>query len=119
MNRSTLEATFDIGCQAWALPGAQAEFRFHPARRWRFDRAWPELRVAVEIDGGTWSGGRHTRPAGYAEDCVKLNSAALMGWTVLRFTGEQVRRGEAYPFVAEAIRIATDRLQSRVDATRN
>lgn len=119
MNRSTLEATFDIGCQAWALPGAQAEFRFHPARRWRFDRAWPELRVAVEIDGGTWNGGRHTRPAGYAEDCNKMNSAALMGWTVLRFTSDQIRRGEAYGFIAEAIRQRSSGAEAESDDPRN
>lgn len=93
MNRSALEATFDLGVKAWRLPQPQIEFRFHPSRKWRFDRAWPELRLAVEIDGGTWNGGRHTRPAGYAEDCDKLNTAALMGWTVLRFTGEHVRQG--------------------------
>ena len=119
MNRSTLEATFDIGIKAWKLAQPQIEFRFHPSRKWRFDRAWPELSVAVEIDGGTWTQGRHVSPVGYAEDCDKLNAAALLGWTVLRFTGEHVRQGQAFAVVAEALRVAQDRLQSRVDATRN
>lgn len=119
MNRSTLEATFDIGIKAWKLAQPQIEFRFHPSRKWRFDRAWPELKIAVEIDGGTWTQGRHVRPVGYAEDCDKLNAAALLGWTVLRFTGEHVRQGQAFAIVAEALRVAQDRLQSRVDATRN
>ena len=66
-------------------------------------------RLAVEIDGGTWNNGRHTRPAGYAEDCDKLNTAALMGWTVLRFTGEHVRQGQAFAVVAEALRVASRR----------
>lgn len=109
MNRSALEATFDLGVKAWRLPQPQIEFRFHPSRKWRFDRAWPELRLAVEIDGGTWNGGRHTRPAGYAEDCDKFNTAALMGWTVLRFTGEHVRQGQAVAVVAEALRMASRR----------
>jgi len=109
MNRSALEATFDLGLKAWKLPQPQIEFRFHPSRKWRFDRAWPELRLAVEIDGGTLNNGRHTRPAGYAEDCDKLNTAALMGWTVLRFTGEHVRQGQAFAVVAEALRVASRR----------
>jgi very-short-patch-repair endonuclease len=64
----------------------QPEYRFHPTRRWRFDRALPELKIAVEIEGGTWSGGRHTRGAGYEGDCTKYNAAAVAGWAVLRFT---------------------------------
>jgi len=119
MSRSAIEATFDIGVKAWKLPPPEAEFRFHPSRMWRFDRAWPALRLAVEIDGGTWIGGRHTRPAGYAEDCNKMNTAALMGWTVLRFTSDQVRRGEAYGFIAEAIRQRSTGVKSESDDPRN
>ena len=63
----------------------------------------------MEIDGGTWNGGRHTSPAGYAEDCDKLNTAAMMSWTVLRFTGEHVRQGRAFAVVAEALRVASRR----------
>jgi hypothetical protein len=40
MNRSTLEATFDIGLKAWKVEPPQIEYRFHPSRKWRFDRAW-------------------------------------------------------------------------------
>lgn len=66
------------------LPRPVAEFRFHPVRRWRFDWAWPEHKVAVEIDGGQWKagGGRHNTDA----DREKLNTAAAMGWRVLRFS---------------------------------
>jgi len=63
----------------------------------------------VEIDGGTWNNGRHTRPAGYAADCESLFIAALMGWTVLRFTGEHVRQGQTFAVVAEALRVASHR----------
>lgn len=67
------------------------EFRFHPTRKWRFDLAWPELRVAVELDGATWHGGRHTSGAGYREDCLKLNAAVRAGWRVLRYTSTDLR----------------------------
>lgn len=62
------------------------EFQFHPTRRWRFDYAIPAKKVAVEVDGGVWTGGRHINPAGYINDMEKLNTAASMGWLVLRTT---------------------------------
>ena len=80
---------------AWAgLPVPVAEHRFCE-RRWRFDFAFIGEKVAVEIEGGVWTGGRHVRGKGYTNDMEKLNRAAAMGWTVLRFTPDQVRSGVA------------------------
>lgn len=62
------------------------EYRFHDIRKWRFDYAFPDQRVAVEVDGAVWSQGRHNRPVGYIADMEKLNTAASMGWLVLRIT---------------------------------
>jgi very-short-patch-repair endonuclease len=70
--------------------GVEYEYRFHPTRKWRFDAAFPERMIAVEIDGGAFIGGRHTRGAGFKRDCEKLNAAALMGWRVFRFLPEQI-----------------------------
>lgn len=67
------------------------EFRFHPERRWRFDFAWPEHAVALEIEGGIYCGGRHVRPAGYSRDCVKYNEAQLLGWRVFRVVRHSLR----------------------------
>ena len=60
------------------------EYRFDPVRRWRFDFAWPKSKVAVEIEGGVWTQGRHTRGAGYLADLEKYNTAAVAGWLVIR-----------------------------------
>ena len=51
---------------------------------WRFDFAWPEKKIAVEIDGGQWmsGGGRHNTDG----DRLKLNTAAVLGWRVIRFS---------------------------------
>lgn len=65
------------------------ELRFYPERRWRFDYAFPALKVAIEIDGAVWTQGRHNRPAGYLADMEKLNTAASMGWLVLRFSTDE------------------------------
>ncbi len=78
-------------CREEGLPSPQFEFRFHDERKWRFDLAWPRERVAVEIEGGAFSRGRHTRGAGFVADLEKYNTAVLLGWRVLRFTPSQAR----------------------------
>lgn len=95
---SALEAQFD---RAWSLlrPSGMsmplAEYRFHPIRRWRFDRCWlaPDGSggVAVEFQGGIYVHGRHSRAAGYNLDCDKLNTAQLCGWMVLKFTRDHLK----------------------------
>lgn len=75
---------------AAGLPAPVREHRFHPVRRWRFDYAWPDLRVALEVEGGVWTGGRHTRGAGFLGDMDKYNAAAGLGWLVLRCTPRTV-----------------------------
>ena len=71
---------------AAGFPEPVKEFKFHPKRRWRFDLAWPELKLAIEIEGGVWIRGRHVRGRGFKEDCEKYNAAVLLGWKVLRYT---------------------------------
>lgn len=77
------------------FPTPEREYVFAPPRKWRFDFAWSAQKVAVEIEGGVWSGGRHTRPATFEADCEKYNEAAILGWRVLRFSTEMVLTGEA------------------------
>ena len=77
-----------IPSQFWrAVVGVEpvAEYRFHDTRRWRFDYAFPDAMLAVEIEGGVWIKGRHTRGAGYVNDMEKYNTAIEMGWRVLRY----------------------------------
>lgn len=64
---------------------AVTEFRFHPVRRWRFDVAIPEMMIAIELEGGVYTRGRHTRGAGYVKDLEKYNAATVMGWNLLRY----------------------------------
>lgn len=65
------------------------------ARKWRFDFAVPDKRVAFEIEGGTWISGRHNTGAGSQKDMEKYNEAAILGWKVLRFTTDMVKSGYA------------------------
>lgn len=79
------------------------EFRFHPTRKWRFDYAIPEHRIAIEIDGGVWTQGRHTRPQGYLNDLEKFNMAASMGWVVLKFTPDSQYKTATMNIIRETI----------------
>ena len=62
------------------------EFQFDPKRKFRFDYAIPDHKIAVEYEGGVYKGGRHTRTKGYARDAQKYNLALKLGWKVLRYT---------------------------------
>lgn len=68
------------------LPAPVREHRFHAIRRWRFDYAWLAEKVALEVEGGVWTGGRHTRGAGFLGDMEKYNAATIAGWRVVRVT---------------------------------
>ena len=103
MSKSELEARLAWQVEANGLPRPEREFRFHPRRKWPFDFAWPERRLALEVEGGTWTNGRHTRGTGFAADCEKYNEATLLGWRVLRVTGEQVMDGSALDWVRRAL----------------
>lgn len=86
------------------LPEPVREHRFHPSRRWRFDLAWPDQLVAVEVDGGVWTGGRHVTGSGATKDAEKFSEAAAMGWRVLRVTPEHVESGQALGWLEAALR---------------
>lgn len=94
--------------QLTGLPEPHREFVFHKKRKWRFDLAWPDLLIAVEVEGGIWVGGRHVRGEGYEADCEKYNEAQLAGWMVLRFTPGMIKRGKAGGVIEKAIRRAMD-----------
>lgn len=73
----------------------EQEFQFHPSRKWRADFHLVGKKILIEVEGGIWSGGRHTRGKGYIGDMEKYNSATMMGYQVIRFSTEQVKSGSA------------------------
>lgn len=64
-------------------------------RLWRFDYALPYAMLGIEIEGGVYIGGAHTRGAHFESDCEKYNAAVILGWRVLRFTPRMERNGSA------------------------
>lgn len=110
-----LEVSVPFLCGVLNLPLPVPEFRFHSERRWRFDWAWVEARVALEVDGGVYTSGRHTRGAGYERDCEKLAEAALLGWTVFRASTGQVADGTAMSWIERFFRGTLNGTAERVE----
>ncbi len=79
------------------------EYRFHPDRKWQFDFAWLDLKIAVEVNGSIWRKGGHNTGNGLTRDYEKLNHAQRSGWKVFQFTPDQVFNFDAYNFLCGAI----------------
>lgn len=80
------------------------EYKFHPDRNWRADFLITGTKILIEVEGGIWSGGRHTRGKGYLGDMEKYNAAAVMGFKVLRFDTQQVKSGLAIKQIENLVR---------------
>jgi very-short-patch-repair endonuclease len=112
--KSPAETLLAVQLEQAGIP-FEREYRFHETRRWRFDFAWPSIRLAAEIEGGSWTSGRHNRGAGFEADLIKYNAAAEAGWYVLRFTTEMVNDGRALDHCIRAYQV--HRIWSRTDRT--
>ena len=93
------EICFRIYCKAFDLPDVTSEVQFMKTRRFRFDFAFVQDKIAIEVEGGVWIGGRHTRGSGYVKDMEKYNLATIEGWRVLRFTPQQLKQKETYGMI--------------------
>jgi very-short-patch-repair endonuclease len=101
--KSSLEETLLLLIKADNLPQPEREYRFHPTRKWRFDFAYPERKIGIECEGGTWAKSRHTTGSGYRGDCEKYNAASILGWRVLRFTRDMIESGEAIETIRQVL----------------
>ena len=89
-NKPPLKDVFTIICKTDLGVECVKEFKFHTERRWRFDYAIPQYKIALEVEGGVWTQGRHTRPQGFLGDIEKYNNATLLGWRVFRTTPNEL-----------------------------
>ncbi len=96
---------FFTQCLAAGLPEPEPEHYFARPRKWRVDFAFVEQKVAVELEGGVWTGGRHVRPKGFLNDIEKYNELALRGWVLIRCTHDMVASGEALALVERALQM--------------
>lgn len=99
------------------LPLPETEVVFAKPRKWRFDYAWIDslhrqpgrptwaFGVALEVEGGVWTRGRHTRGGGFLKDAEKYNEAAIRGWKVLRVTPQQLCTLETIDLIKRALNV--------------
>lgn len=76
------------------------EHEFHETRKWRFDYAVPEKKVAFEYEG---RGKGHLTWQHYSKDCEKYSWAAILGWKVIRVTAMMVQDGRAGDLIRRAL----------------
>lgn len=79
------------------------EYRFYKSRQWRFDYALPLYKIALEVEGGVWTQGRHVRPVGFLGDMNKYNTATLLGWRVFRTTPSKLLSQDTLTLIKNAI----------------
>lgn len=85
--------------------GFETEFKFCETRKWRADFYLTGTKLLVEVEGGIWSNGRHTRGSGYQADMEKYNAAAMLGYTVLRFSTADVKSGRAIESIKGMVKV--------------
>jgi very-short-patch-repair endonuclease len=86
------------------LPLPVRELRPFAGRQFRYDFAWPDRLLAVEVDGGVWMKGKHARGAGIQRDCEKSVLGWEAGWRVMRVTPELVESGRALQALEAVLR---------------
>jgi very-short-patch-repair endonuclease len=97
MAKSELEETLLLLIRAEGLPEPEREYMFAKSigRRWRLDFAYPEKRIGIEVQGGIYVRGAHSRGTGLERDYEKLNAAQMLGWDVYQFSRKMIDNGEA------------------------
>jgi very-short-patch-repair endonuclease len=81
------------------------EVMFCKGRKFRFDFAIIDKKIAIEIEGGIFSGGRHTRGAGFAKDMKKYNIAVELGWVVLRYSPAETKKTSTFSQIKQVYAI--------------
>ena len=104
---SELEEEFALQLKAIGIP-FEREAKATKGRRWRWDffitvGITDHEFILIDIQGGTWNNGRHSRGKGYQNDCDKGNAATKDGYTVFHFTGDDIKSGKALTFIEEYI----------------
>jgi very-short-patch-repair endonuclease len=104
---SELERAFSTLLKQHKIPPPEAEYPLlaNIGRKHRADFAWPKFKVAVEVEGGAFIGGRHVQGGGFEKDIEKYNLCALQGWIVLRATRAHIASGQAMEWLKQALEV--------------
>lgn len=103
---SHLEEALARYIQMAGLPPPKRQWQFALPRKWSVDFGWPERGVILEVEGGTFKNGRHSRGKGMRNDAEKYNTATLLGHRVFRVTVDMIEDGTAYELIHRIFRAA-------------
>ena len=97
---SELEAKFALQLRSLCadLPEPVREYMFWPGRRFRFDFAWVEHKVAAEVEGFG-----HHKLNRYRTDIGKYNEASVRGWILIRITSPMLNDLSWQPLLRRAL----------------
>ncbi len=95
-------------CRVNGYPVPVPEHKFHPTRKFRFDAAWPDLKLGLDIQGSLWKMGGHNTGSGLSKDCEKFCLAAVMGWRVMPCTYPQFNGGQVYEWLKVVFDVAVN-----------
>ena len=107
MNKSELELELLSNIRMVGLPEPVREYKAIPERRFRFDFAWVEQKLLVEVQGQIWKKGGHSSGVGIMRDHEKNNLAVINGWRVMYCNSNTITSGEAINQIEKAIRDET------------
>jgi len=84
----------------------QAEYKPFPDRQHRIDFSSPELKIAVEKEGGIWrkGGGAHSRPQNIERDIYKYTRLGVEGWIIIRRQPKQMKTAETLDLIKQALK---------------
>ena len=110
--KSDYVAKLAFQIRAVGLPAPVREYRFYPKRMWRADFAWPNQMLLVEYEGGVFMQsqknskgfGWHQSKGHMLGDMSKYNTAAMLGFRVLRYTANHVKSGQAIKEIEQALK---------------
>jgi very-short-patch-repair endonuclease len=105
MAKSNLEETLLLLIRAEGLPEPEREFMFAKSigRRWRLDFSYPDKKIGIEVQGGIYTRGAHSRGTGLERDYEKYNQAQVLGWDVYQFSRKMIESGEAIETIRKAL----------------
>lgn len=83
------------------------EYRFHPKRLWRADMCCLEHRIIIEVEGGVYTNGRHTRSSGFLKDVEKYNTATCLGYRIIRVTPDTLLSNQTFEYIEQLLKLET------------
>lgn len=97
--RSAIEAELEKQFSIGGLKGFETQFKPLLPRKWSLDFAWPDRKVAVEVQGMV-----HRIKDKFRRDIEKRAELMLAGWKVLEVDGASVRDGRAFEWVTRLLK---------------